>query len=440
MHWLPTLTIDGHTLRRVDLLSDIRPPEPALAEADTDSVALPPIVKPAFVDTCRTGLTCIEDYGDSTHRGMLPFYEALGRLDDPASADDLVRVAVFGDSFIEGDIFTADLREMLQQRYGGCGVGYVDMTSQTSGYRPTVRHTFGGWESHAATDSARFDRKKQGISSHYFVPRGGAYAEWRGQSRYASRLDTCQRVTLFFASRDTLSLTARVNGGEEQPFVVPPTADLQHLTLEGRIGSIRWTVRQAADSTLFYGVTMDGRRGIAVDNFSLRGSSGLTLRNIPSRFLRSFNRQRPYDLIVLVFGLNVATERGRDYNGYRQGMEAVVAHLQENFPQAGFLLVGVGDRDYKTDEGDFHTMPGVKNLIRYQQAIAAQSGIAFWNMFDAMGGEESMSKLVHAKPQMANYDYTHINFRGGKRLAGLLFDTMMYGKEQYDRRRAYEEE
>ena len=59
-------------------------------------------------------------------------------------------------------------------------------------------------------------------------------------------------------------------------------------------------------------------------------------------------------------------------------------------------------------------------------------------MFEAMGGEGSMAKLVHAKPSMANYDYTHINFRGGKHLAGLLYETLIYGKEQYDRRRAYE--
>ena len=92
----------------------------------------------------------------------------------------------------------------------------------------------------------------------------------------------------------------------------------------------------------------------------------------------------------------------------------------------------------KTEDGELRTMPGVKNLIRYQQNIAAESGIAFWNMFEAMGGEGSMANLVHAKPSMANYDYTHINFRGGKHLAGLLYETLIYGKEQYDRRRAYE--
>ena len=41
---------------------------------------------------------------------------------------------------------------------------------------------------------------------------------------------------------------------------------------------------------------------------------------------------------------------------------------------------------------------------------------------------------------MANYDYTQINFRGGKYLAGILFETLMYGMEQYEKRKAYETE
>ena len=41
---------------------------------------------------------------------------------------------------------------------------------------------------------------------------------------------------------------------------------------------------------------------------------------------------------------------------------------------------------------------------------------------------------------MANYDYTHINFRGGKHIAGLLFDAIIYGKEQYEKRKMYESE
>lgn len=439
LHWLPPITIDGHTMRRVDLLGDLRYPEPDVSAADSDSIPLPPVVKPAFVDTCRTGMTCIEDYSDSTLRGMAPFYKALDRVSSTDSEDKMVRIAVFGDSFIEADIFTADLREMLQKRYGGCGVGFVTITSMTSGYRPTVRHQFGGWASHAVTDSVYFDRKKQGISGHYFIPRNGAYVELRGQNKYASLLDTCQQASIFFCNKDSVQLTARINKDDARNYSIPASGSLKEIRVDGRIGSIRWTVNRA-DSTIFYGLAMDGKQGIILDNFSLRGSSGLSLRGIPQQMLSQFNRQRPYDLIILEYGLNVATKRGRNYDYYQKGLLTAIEHLKSCFPQAGILLLSVGDRDYKNENGDLCTMPGVKNLIRYQQNIAAQSGIAFWNMFEAMGGEESMAKLVRAKPSMANYDYTHINFRGGKHLAGLLYETMIYGKEQYDRRRAYENE
>lgn len=439
LHWLPAITIDGHTMRRVDLLSEVRYPKQQPLKADSDTIPLPPVVKPAFVDTCRTGMTCIEDYSDSTFRGMRPFYEALNRLSSGDEEDRQVRIAVFGDSFIEADIFTADLREMLQKRFGGCGVGFVAITSATNGFRPTVRHTFGGWESHAVTDSIGFDKKLQGISGHYFIPRRGAFVELRGQKKYASLLDTCQRSTIFYLSKDSLSLTASVNKGDAQLFSVLPSAHLQTSEVEGNIGSVRWSAGEA-DSTRFYGVAMDGKQGIVLDNFSLRGSTGLSLRDIPQRMLKEFNRVRPYDLIVLEYGLNVATERGRNYDKYQKGLLTAIEHLKNCFPQAGVLLLSVGDRDYKDDEGELRTMPGVKNLVRYQQHTAALSGIAFWSMFEAMGGEESMATLVHAKPAMANLDYTHINFRGGRFLAGLLYETLIYGKEQYDRRKAYEEE
>lgn len=432
LYFLPEMEVCGHRLRRVDLLGDVRVVQvEAVEDADTLLPLLPP-VKPAFVDTCRAGMTCIEDYSDSTLRGMAPFYKAL---DEAPSRP--VRIAYFGDSFIEADILTADLRAMLQQKYGGRGVGYVGITSQVYGFRPTVKHSFQGWDTHCVTDSVGFDTSKQGISGYYFFPSDGAFIELKGQRKYAALLDTCTRASIYFYTKGEVSLTAVINREREVTERFQPAETLQQMTVQGSIGSVRWTVNQA-DSAWFYGVVMDGDEGICVDNFSLRSTSGLTLRSIPSATLQQFNRLRPYDLIVLQYGLNVATERGRKYDKYFAGMQTTIRHLKDAFPQAGILLVGVGDRDYKTEEGEMRTMPGIKNLIRYQQRLAAESGIAFWNLFEAMGGEGSMATLVEATPALANLDYTHINFKGGRHLAELLVETLIYGKEQYDRRRSYE--
>lgn len=430
LYFLPSFEWKGEPLRKVDLLSDLRIQEPEEEMVEDSSLILKPI-ETLFVDTCKTGITCIEDYADSTGRGMKPFYAALDRLN---SMKRPVRIAVFGDSFIEADIFTGDLRSMLQTQYGGCGVGFIPITSAINGYRPTVRHSFGGWGSYLVTDSIYFDKSKQGISSGYFISSPGAYVEIRGQKKYAQHLDTCQISTLYYTAIGEVNVVSSVNGGSVLEHHSESAGALCVFQVEGAIGRVRWTV-QKADSALFYGVAMDGRSGISVDNFSLRGSSGLSLRGIPERILRQFNEKRPYDLIILQYGLNVASERGKKYDSYKKGMLSTIEYLKAVFPQAGILLLSISDRDYRTEEGELRTMPGVKNLVRYQQAIAAESHIAFWNMYQAMGGEGSMAKLVHAKPSMANYDYTHINFRGGAHFAGLLYETLIYGKEQYDRRK-----
>ena len=136
--------------------------------------------------------------------------------------------------------------------------------------------------------------------------------------------------------------------------------------------------------------------------------------------LKQFNRQRPYDLIILEYGLNVATERGRNYDNYQKGLLTAIEHLKECFPQAGILLLSVGDRDSKNENGELRTMPGVKNLIRYQQNIAAESGIAFWNMFEAMAEraawQNSFMPNLYGKLRLYTYKFPWRQAFGGTTL------------------------
>ena len=60
-------------------------------------------------------LVIIEDY-TTDQVGLIQLRNALAQ-------GSMARIAVVGDSYIEGDIFTQDLREKLQSTYGGEGVG-----------------------------------------------------------------------------------------------------------------------------------------------------------------------------------------------------------------------------------------------------------------------------------------------------------------------------
>ncbi len=431
LQFLPSLSVDGNQLREVSLLSDVLDEEPDSLKKDSAVSALMPDT--AFVDTCRTGMTCIEDYSGPDQRGMQRFYEKLSQI---ANLDRPVRIAYFGDSFIEADILTSDLRAMLQQKFGGSGVGYLHIVGLGRGYRPTVEESSKGWESHTVTDKRGFDKQRQGMANRYYLPTKGAFTQANGVTRYAANLDKWERSFIYLHAGSAFDMTSIRNKKDTVSYHVQPDNGVQRLEADGPTTDIKWVVDSPVDpATAFFGVALESRRGVCVDNFSLRSASGTTLQTIPAATLHAFNEVRPYDLIILQYGLNVAGPQSTKFENYEKSMIAVIDTMKVAFPEAGILLVGVSDRAYKAQSGTLQTMPGILNLIPCQQGIAAKTGIAYWNLFEAMGGEGSIQRMVKANPSEANRDYTHINFKGGKHLATLFYETLVYGKEQYDKRK-----
>lgn len=478
MSFIPPITINGHTLREVDLLADIRisAPEdtvlPQITIPKLEDLVGQELVNPKdslnglsdssfiapqepltddtegfenthtkiigddswqSVDTNKDGVTLIVDYSSGSKNGIRSFYQSLINIEDRESSS---RIAFFGDSFIEGDILTSDLRSLLQSKYGGCGVGFVPITSQTSGFRPTVVHSFSGWSSYSAVDK-KYARKKLGMDGHYFVPTKPAYVELKGQKKYGAHLDTCEISTLYFKNPNSINITAKVNDEEPTPFTISGLNELQAIEVEGNIGRIRWNT--STDSTaIFYGAAMDGLSGVSLDNFSLRGSAGHYISGVPTESLTQFNKLRPYNLIVLQYGLNVLATGVYDYNYYRVVMTKAITHLKESFPNTSILVVSIGDRGHKNKDGYYSTMPELKYFLEIQRQIAKENKVAFWNMFEAMGGENSMKDFVKAKPAKANLDYTHINFRGGKTIANKLMDAIVQGVHDFENKEIYE--
>ena len=61
------------------MLSDIRSSKTDLSVPDTLPLVAPK--SKILVDTCKSGITCVEDFTDSIGQGMALFYNALSKLD-----------------------------------------------------------------------------------------------------------------------------------------------------------------------------------------------------------------------------------------------------------------------------------------------------------------------------------------------------------------------
>jgi lysophospholipase L1-like esterase len=63
--------------------------------------------------------------------------------------------------------------------------------------------------------------------------------------------------------------------------------------------------------------------------------------------------------------------------------------------------------------------------------VAARTHIAFFNLYKAMGGANSMKTWVEGQPKLAADDYTHPNGAGAARIAGMVYDFILKGYERH---------
>ncbi len=319
-----------------------------------------------------------------------------------------VRIGVIGDSYIEGDIFTQDIRRLLQEQYGGRGVGYVPAFSETSGFRRSVNHKSSGWTEH---DLRKSTSDKFPLSGQYFSGGAGATFTFSGTSRIPN-LDRWSRSKVMFIAPNGGKITLSLDTLTQTFDVVASADSVQCLELQG--AASRFTLKSSAPGLKVLGAWLEDGAGVVVDNMSLRGDSGMSHRRVSSDITEQMRQYVDYDLIVMEYGINALSEKQKDYTNYRKAMVQVAEHLKKCYPNADIVLMGIGDRGVKKN-GVYQSISTAPAMVAAQRGAARDAGILFWDTREAMGGEGAIVDWRTKK--LVNGDYIHLNSDGGKRLA-----------------------
>ena len=368
-----------------------------------------------------------EDYTGNQY--LVTFFEKLFQLETKKEGN--VRIAYFGDSMTDGDLIVKDFRTYLQEKFGGHGVGFVNITSESASSRSSVTHEFSGnWKTQSYLKVKRPSRAF-GVNGHVFFANDTANVAWvkykATKTKFASELP---RPTLFYGSSSNKEGKVIFVAGDTIVKKLTPNNTLNTLTLsEGSLKNLKVNFKKA-DSIPIYGFNFDDGKGVHVDNFSNRGNSGLPLGSFDINTMRAFHAKLDYDLIVLQYGANVLNYGTLDYTWYEKRMTKVVNHLKECFPGVAILIVSTADKSTKYDL-EMKTDSAVVPLNRAQKKYAIKSEASFVNMYTLMGGDGSMVKWVEEVPSKANKDYTHFNHRGAKEAANLIFTQLNQGYETY---------
>ncbi len=344
------------------------------------------------------------------------FFNALKK-----SKNKQVRIAHYGDSTLEGDLISSDLRGFFQKKFGGKGVGIVPITSKDVNFRRTTDLSFSDdWNT--ATFSHNRGKLPLGINAHAFVNASGSWVKMKTNNRYKTMKSFDVAKLYYSDAKSGAKVSYSLNGGKKVTKSLSKGKVLNVLEVKKENAkSIKFTFPNEK-SAIYYGVSLESEKGVYIDNYALRGNSGVGLKKIKKEYFKSFNKKLDYKLVILEFGLNILSGNKTNFSRYERNMIKIINAMKKAMPNASFLLVGVHDKCIKKGSR-FITDPAVPRLIKAQKKIAEKTNIAFWNLFDAMGGKNSMVQWVNSNK--AFKDYIHFNDVGAKEEAKMIFKELM---------------
>lgn len=355
------------------------------------------------------------------------FFEALKNVKNKK-----VRIAHYGDSAIEGDLITADIRKILQSKFGGKGVGFLSIVSKDIHFRTTTKQSFSkNWE-FASLFTNNPKHYELGIAGTVSIPKGNAWVNYKTTRRYRN-VKTFNEVRLFYSdAKRNASITYSIDNKSSKSAKLKSGKRVNELKINAGHSAtqIKFNFPKKGLGH-FYGVSLEGGNGLYVDNLPLRGNTGTDLQLISDAVYKDFARKMNYKLIILEFGLNAASSIKGNFSWYEREMEKVINKLKKDFPKTSIIVFSVHDKSKKKGS-KFVTDPVILKLIKAQKNIVRKTRVAFWNMWESMGGKNSMPKWVNANPPHAFKDYTHFNGQGAKVIAKMFSDALI---KAYNKRR-----
>ena len=352
--------------------------------------------------------------GDSVNALSL-FSEKLHQL--KTTKKGKIRIAYFGDSMIEGDLLTQTLRKLLQQEFGGYGVGYLPMNSNVGVFRQTASIESNGWKTINFTDKKA---KNMYISGFSFSGNGdGVYTD-----KTLNKPLTLQKYLIY----------GNTSGGnilvDRKPILLNGNKLVNELMLSSTTTPLL-QLKSNTTTTPFYGISFESENGIILDNFSFRGITGVEFKKIDEDFLKAVQDAHHYDLIVMQYGVNLLFRpNDTDYSYYTKNMSPVLEKFVKAFPKTDILLVSSADRAFRYD-GVYKTAIGMPYVLETQAKLAYDHHLAFFNLYESMGGENSIVNWASQNPPLANKDYVHPNAKGADVLAEKLFKAIMKDYKNY---------
>lgn len=359
------------------------------------------------------------------------FFDALANLKQNPKT---IRVMHYGDSQIEGDRITDYLRLKFQGQFGGQGPGLITLMPVTPSVINKINLSNGWLYYHLFTmKDKRVNHGNFGVMAGFnrFAP----YKKMTDTSSFVSASFSITTTKLGGSNALSYKKLKLFYGGSKRKtwcefYDGPALIAADSLLAGGTLNVREYSVGNGSnthcfkfkgkDSPDFYGVSLESNQGVMVDNIAMRGSSGTFFHHMNLELMKEFYSYLNTKLIILQFGGNALpsildSTMAKNYAGYIRNQLIL---LKKMAPNASILFIGPSDMSMKV-ETEYITYPLLEKLRDELKKVVLESGCAFYDLYDTMGGKNSMPVWVDER--MAAKDYIHFSPQGARKISTLLY-------------------
>ncbi len=421
----------------------------ALADAEenvsgTESDTTATVEKIELKDSTLKLNTSIQ-YRNTDKTALANFFNSLANL---AAEDKSIRILHYGDSQIEGDRISDYLRLKLQTQFGGEGPGLISFMPVA----PSVVNKISWsptWDRYSifAGRDKRVKHNNFGALAH--ITRFYNYAPVNDTTQYKSawvkvvtsknggpKAAAYKKIKLFYGGAQTKThIELYENGSLNNSDSLASGGNFNIKEFKLNQGALLHEFKfKGKDSPDFYGVSLEGDKGVMVDNFGLRGSSGTFFNQINFGQLKQFYDYLNAKLIILQFGGNAlpyitTKEQADNFGSY---LKSQINTIKKLAPQASILVIGPADMSVKQGT-EYVTHPQLENLRDAIKKAAFDTDCAFFDMYNCMGGKNSMVTWV--EQGIGAKDYIHFSSGGARKIAVLLYSSLMNDYNAYTKKK-----
>ncbi|MBU2018307.1 MAG: hypothetical protein KJ941_01565 [Bacteroidetes bacterium] len=347
-----------------------------------------------------------------------------------------MRILHFGDSQIEGDRMTSFVRQRLQERFGGNGPGLIPANNVYPTF--SFKQSFSGnFKRFTCFGGEKLSNRKYGVmnSAARFTPEkvdptdttiSEGWIEIAPHSNAYGRAKNYNNVKMFYNSCfEDCDLQVLQNGQliHEEALQTDGKYHSVNLSFPSSPGVLKFIFKGRLSPNVM-GFSLDGDYGVQVDNIAMRGSSGTFFGSIDQTLFAQQLSDLSADMIIMQFGGNSMPmlkdkQKVENFANYIQGQLRTLKRLR---PNAFILFVGPSDMSVLID-GTYQTFPMLPYCVEQLKKVTKGLGIPYWDLFDAMGGENSMPSWV--EKGLAGKDYIHFTPKGAVIASQLFYDALI---------------